>query len=329
MKASIVVLTKNPGQVFQQVLSSVLRQKAEFDFEVLVIDSGSTDNTLDHIKALADSRIRLHQLAPSEFGHGKTRNLAVSLARGEFVAMLTHDACPEGDGWLKTLVQIAETDVRIAGVFGRHIAYPDANPFTRHELEIHFAGFRSAPVVQMSDPHRYAVDPGYRQFLHFFSDNNALLRKSVWEQIPYPDVDFAEDQLWAKAVIEAGWRKAYADDAAVLHSHNYELVERLQRSFDESRAFFRYFGYGLCPTLKCVLLGWLALNRRDLEFARGQKLLWQAPLSAVRMIADNFMRVAGQYLGNHAERLPASLQLWLSRDKKMHMDIKYTSTKQA
>jgi len=328
LKASVVVLTKNPGQVFQQVLSSVLRQKAEFDFEILVIDSGSTDSTLDHIKALADPRIRLHQIAPSEFGHGKTRNLAVNLARGEFVAMLTHDACPEDDRWLNKLVQLAETDTRIAGVFGRHIAYPDANPFTRYELEIHFAGFRSAPIVQMSDPHRYGVDPGYRQFLHFFSDNNALLRKAVWEQIPYPDVDFAEDQLWAKAVIEAGWRKAYAHDAVVLHSHNYELVERLQRSFDESRAFFRYFGYDLCPTLKRVFLGWLALNQRDLEFARGQNLVWQAPFAAVRMIADNLMRVAGQYFGNHAERLPAFLQARLSRDKKLHMNIKYISKKQ-
>lgn len=74
------------------------------------------------------------------------------------------------------------------------------------------------------------------------------MRKSVWETIPYPDVEFAEDQLWARAVIEAGYKKAYCADAVVIHSHDYRLREQFSRAFDESRNFRKYFGYLLSPT---------------------------------------------------------------------------------
>ena len=63
-------------------------------------------------------------------------------------------------------------------------------------------------MVWLDDKARYDRDEPYRQRLHFFSDNNALVRRSVWEQIPYPDVDFAEDQIWAQQIIEAGWKRA-------------------------------------------------------------------------------------------------------------------------
>ena len=97
---------------------------------------------------------------------------------------------------------------RIAGVFGRHCAYPEASPYTKRDLDGHFGNFAGQPVVWLDDKARYDRDEPYRQRLHFFSDNNALVRRSVWEQIPYPDVDFAEDQIWAQQIIEAGWKRA-------------------------------------------------------------------------------------------------------------------------
>jgi len=67
----------------------------------------------------------------------------------------------------------------------------------------------------------------------------------VWEHYPYPEVDFSEDQAWARVIIEAGFKKAYSSDAAVYHSHNYGLWERFQRSFDESMALDDLFHYDL------------------------------------------------------------------------------------
>lgn len=315
IKASVIIPTKNPGGVFRPVLESVLSQLTDWPFEVVVIDSGSRDGTVEFVKSKAN--VKLIEIPAHEFGHGRSRNFAIANSVGEYAAVITHDAQPVDNHWLQRLVDIAESDARIAGVFGKHIAYPQSSVFTARELELHFTGFNEAPLVHLEDPKRYAEDVGYRQFLHFFSDNNALLRRSVWQTIPYPDVDFAEDQSWAKSIIEAGYYKAYSEAGAVYHSHDYTLFERLQRSFDESYAFKRFFGYILCPNFSSMFKSFLALSRRDVKYARSIGMLRRAPLQVAHAVIDNLMRLLGHYLGSRGERIPKLVRKQISRDKKL------------
>lgn len=322
-KVTVLIPTKNGGPIFEKVLERVVTQRTPWLFEVLIIDSGSSDNTVAVCQRYPE--VRLHAIPPKEFGHGRTRNLGVSMARGEFVALITQDALPATESWLEALVMVIEQDSAIAGVFGRHIAYPDANPFTKHELELHFAGFDVWQLVQMDDPERYGRDQGYRQVLHFFSDNNALIRRSVWEVLPYPNVDFAEDQIWAQKIIEAGYKKAYARDAVVLHSHNYTLFERLQRSFDEAYAFRRLFGYMLCAGFGSLVRSWLALTRRDLIYAHHNGLLGSQAMVVILAPFDNFMRLVGHYLGGRGDHLPEWLRQRLSRDKQLMLGLRVTT----
>lgn len=322
MKASVVIPTKNPGSVFKLVLPAVLGQKVDFDFEVLIIDSGSIDGTLEYVSRIHDRRLRLHCIKPNSFGHGRTRNLGISMTTGEYAVLITHDAMPADPHWLRALVFTADADPEVAGVFGRHIAYPDADPFTARELELHFAGFQALPVVRLDDAERYARDEGYRQMLHFFSDNNALVRRRIWELLPYPDVDFAEDQIWAQRIIEAGYKKAYAHDAVVVHSHNYSLFERLQRSFDEAYAFRRLFGYVLCRGPRSLVRSWLALTLRDMTYSRSAGLWGSRTLSVLKAPLDNWMRLLGHYLGGKGDRMPDSLRRWLSRDKRLLNELR-------
>lgn len=315
IRASVIIPTKNPGMIFQDVLVAVTSQKTDWPFEIIVIDSGSKDGTIEFVKQFP--QVSLIEISAIEFGHGRTRNLAISKSNGEFIAVITHDAKPVDCHWLANLVSCAEHDERIAGVFGRHIAYPSASIYTKRELELHFEGFDAFPIVHLQDKSRYSNDVGYRQFLHFFSDNNALIRRSVWETIPYPDVDFAEDQAWAKLIIEAGYHKAYSKAGAVFHSHDYTLFERFQRSFDESYAFRRFFGYILCSDLRSGIRSVSALSWRDINFAKKTGLLKGSPGVVLHAVIDNVMRVFGHYLGAKGDRLPAAIVKRISRDKKL------------
>lgn len=326
IKASVIILTKNPGSLFREVLDSVCAQSTDFGFEILVVDSGSTDGTVDFVRSHPDKRIRLHLIPSAEFGHGKTRNLAVSMCQAPYAVLMTHDALPADDGWLAAMVRVADSDDLIAGVFGRHLAYPSANPFTKRDLEIHFASFRDRPVVWLDDEKRYRSDPGYRQMLHFFSDNNALVRRKVWERIPYPDVDFAEDQIWAQRVIEAGWKKAYSHEGAVYHSHEYAVVERLQRSFDESYALHRLFGYVLAPTLRHVVRSWIGRTVNDFRYTRRERLLPREWPAVLRSPLDNLMLSLGHYLGAKGDSLPAVVRRSLSRDRRMMQGLATSSS---
>lgn len=326
MKASIVIPVKNPGPHFVTVIQAVLSQATDFDYEVLVIDSGSTDGTLDYLRQLNTPKLRLHTISPHDYGHGKTRNLGIAMTTGTYAVLITHDALPADTAWLSNMVATAEADPLIAGVFGRHLAYPSADPFTTDELVRHFEGFLAHPVVWLQEPQRYAQDVGYRQFLHFFSDNNALVRRSVWEKHPYPDVNFAEDQLWAKLIIEAGYKKAYTHHGAVYHSHNYKLWERLQRSFDESQAFYTLFGYTLSPNLRTALQSAIGLSLRNFAYARRTGLWRKQPLAVARAPFDNLMKTLGHYLGRKGTSMPEWLRQKLSWDHRLHAGLRTAHT---
>lgn len=312
---TVVIPTKNGGPLLGRVLESIFDQKVPWGFEVLIIDSGSTDETLPIVRAYP--KIRLIEIDPADFGHGKTRNLAIEASSADYIAMLTQDSLPASPFWLAELLKPALADARVAGVFGRHIAYPSSSVFTRYELEKHFAGFIQYPVIELDDKERYLKDEGYRQLLYFFSDNNALLRRSVWERLPYPNVDFAEDQAWARAIVEAGYLKAYAHEAVVYHSHDYRLWERLQRSFDESYALNQLFGYVGGRGLKNSIKNWIGLTRRDLGISWRERLFISRPKDVLKAPLENAVRIVGSYLGRHAKYLPEFIKLQLSRDRQL------------
>lgn len=316
-RCAVVIPTKNAMSVLPKVMDKVLSQQTPWPYQVIAIDSGSRDGTREYLRGL--DRVQLIEIAAEDFGHGTTRNLGVAAADADFVAFLTHDAEPVDEHWLAGMVATAEKDERIAGVFGRHIAYADASPFTKSDLDQHFRGFLQHPLIVYKDldPDRYANDQGWRQLLHFYSDNNSLMRKSVWERFPYPDVEFAEDQLWARSIIEAGYWKAYEPDAAVYHSHDYSMVEQLRRAFDESRNFTRYFGYRLSPNLGQALtaMGKFTLQawRQRLDPVYGKVTLKDRLERAGQRIA----LVAGHCLGANYEKLPVSLANRLSLDQRL------------
>ena len=173
------------------------------------------------------------------------------------------------------------------------------------------------PIVKIDDEVKYKSDIGYRQLLHFFSDNNSLIRRSVWIDYPYPDVDFAEDQLWAKTVIESGFKKGYAHDAIVYHSHKYTLFERLQRSFDEAYAFNKFFGYELCPSPSHLFVNWLKLNYHDFLYLFKMKFEIQNFKYFFLSPIDNLMKLCGHFLGNHSHLIPFGFIKYFSRDKRL------------
>lgn len=315
-RASVLIPVKNGGPLLGQVLDTILAQETPWPFEVIVVDSGSRDGSVELVRQRG---VRCEQIPASEFGHGRTRNYLASLSKGEFLVFVTQDARPASPHWLHDLVQACDSDESVAGAFGPHRAHPEARHVTHYELSQHFAGFGDKQsVVRLEDPARFASDPGYRQFLHFFSSNNACLRRSVWERIPLPEVAFAEDQTWALRIIEAGYGKAYAPGAMVYHSHDFGIWETLQRNFDESRSFNLYFGYRLQGSLVQALKSAVYLARRDWRWLRDSGLRgWRLFKNAAYMGLIEVARVAGQYLGTRHARLPAWFLRSVSRDEQL------------
>jgi rhamnosyltransferase len=317
---SVIIPTKNGGGLLRRVVDEVLNQKTDFDYDLTIIDSGSTDGVIDAISKLGNSKIQIIKISSEEFGHGRTRNQAIAQTTGQYIAVITQDATPASDYWLQNLVRDIEQDSQIAGVFGKHLTYPEADIFTKRDFQMHFDSFLEEPVVWLEDKRRYQEDQGYRQKLHFFSDNNALLRRLAWEEIPYPDVSFAEDQQWAKLVVEAGWKKGYSDEGAVYHSHNYTLLDLFRRSIDESRAMKKYFDYKLSPTLKSVLRSWVGFSVQDTKYVLSLKNNMAGNLlSLFSQYVRNLLKPLGHHIGSKYLEMPLFLVRFLSYDYRLRI----------
>lgn len=313
---TVIIPTKNGMKSLPDVLGAVLAQKVPWEFDVLAIDSGSSDGTVEYLK---NQKIKLIQIKADEFGHGRTRNQAIAESNAPFIAMITQDAIPLGDAWLLSLVSAVEALPEIAGAFGRHVAHENADPFTKRDLEAHFDFFKAQPQVvsKQTDVNRYASDKAWVEMLHFFSDNNAILRRSVWERIPYPDVDFAEDQLWAKEIIDTGYSKAYVDGAVVRHSHDFSIWEKLQRCFDEARSFRKSFGYSLVPNMTTIPCKIIYHVKRDIHDLRTGAVREASLGQIIIQLGMNIALVFGHYFGSNFYQLPQRLQNLLSRDSNL------------
>ncbi len=312
-KAIVVIPTKNGGRVFQLVLQALSDQEVAWRYDILVVDSSSTDGTLEYCRQRG---IRVHSIVAEDFGHGRTRNLAISLTEGEFVVLLTQDALPASRQWLSKLVAAVEQRDDVAGAFGRQLPYPEADPYTARDLSAHFDKFLKWPrMLRLDDAERYRSDERYRRVLHFFSNSNACIRRSVWEKFPFPDVDYAEDQHWARTVIEAGYAKAYCDEAAVFHSHQYSVVESARRAFDEAIALKAGFNFDPCPTLMTALTESFRRTQYDWTYSIGLGKALEHVYWMLRSPVHNFFQQFGFYLGGRHDRLPDWLIRRISLDR--------------
>ncbi|HEX5616834.1 MAG TPA: glycosyltransferase [Solirubrobacteraceae bacterium] len=307
---TVAVPVYNGARYLDEVLAAVRAQRTDREVELLIVDSGSTDGSLE----IAERHgARIHRIPKSEFSHGGTRNLMVELAEGEHVAFLTQDATPAHEGWLAALLEGFEQADDVALVFGPHEPRPDASHMIKVEMERHFAVWDALEIQRLPDDLA-----AYRHFpgrYTFFSDVNGCVARWAWQRIPYRAVPYAEDQLLGREMIEAGLAKVFHPEARVLHSHDYPPGQFLRRYFDEFRSLREVLDHvepaHPLNTPRTVR----SLARNDERWLREHGVegfaLRRAVASSYRHHA---IRQAGAIVGTRADRIPRPLRRILSLD---------------
>ncbi len=296
-EVSVVIPTLNAGPEFAQLLEKIRAQEGDFDCEVLVIDSGSSDGT-DELARRYGAVV--HRIRRQEFNHGATRNLGISLARGEYVALTVQDAIPLDERWLAAMVENLERDKRVAGVYGRQIPRPESSALRRVLVNsLATAGLERREQFA-GDPERYReMPPRKRRRLAAFDNVSSCLRRSVWEKLPFEKTNFGEDIRWGKSVVEAGYKTVYEPRSAVFHSHERGAAYDLRRSYVDQRILLELFGLELVPNLARLFL---AIPRLSLHLYRllrqDEEVAAKGPLWSV-LLAVSYAVPAqvGNYLG--------------------------------
>lgn len=198
---SIVIRCRNEARHLGPVLDAVRAQAGAPPAEILALDSGSTDGTLD---VLARHAVRVEHIPADDFTFGRALNLGARLARGALLVHLSAHCRPLGTDWLARLVA-PFADPAVVAAFGRQVPIPGVNPIEAIAMTRNFPAAGPARVL--------------------FSNANGAVRRAAVLARPWDEeIPAAEDHLWA-ADVRAPERVAYVPEAAVAHSHPMTLGE--------------------------------------------------------------------------------------------------------
>jgi rhamnosyltransferase len=259
---TIAILTFNGEAMLGDILDAIAKQKTSREVEILIIDSGSTDKTIEILKE--HPKVHLHQIPNSEFGHGRTRNLAIELAKGEYVLFLTQDAIPAHERWLDAMIEPFEISDKIACVLGSQIPHANAPAPIKREVETVFRAMGPRDAISLHRKNQLTDELGLVNT--FLSNTNSAVRKELLLKIPFRDVDYAEDQGLGIDLLEAGYYKAYSPLGAVDHSHDYSVIEYFRRKFDEYVGLRKTTGYTATAGYRELILGSAKATLKDWLF---------------------------------------------------------------
>jgi rhamnosyltransferase len=295
---SVVIPVRNEARNLGRCLDGIRSQAIDEEVEIVVIDSGSTDGSVEIARARGAV---VHEIAPKDFNHGGTRNLGASYASGDPLVFITGDAFPVDEYWLERLTRPLREEPEVAGVYGAQLPHLGARP-----PECYFLSFlygREPRRQRASTVDELSMDTT------LFSNVNAAMPKRIWESFPFADdIVMSEDQEWSRRVLLSGSTIAYEPRAAVRHSHDYTLLGAFRRFFDSGASSERAYMAGKRSSGR-------VLRSSALRYATGE-LSWLWRTGQRRWIPYAALyestKMLGLLVGANHKRLPAAWKPRLS-----------------
>jgi rhamnosyltransferase len=220
MQCSIVIRAYNEAGHIGRLLEGITRQTVR-DVDVIVVDSGSTDSTVQIAEKYG---ARVVRIASDEFSFGRSLNLGLDAAMHDYAVVASAHVYPVYPDWLECLLRPLE-DAEVAVSYGKQRG-DDRSKFSESQV------FR-----------QWFPDSDERRQLSPFCNNaNAAVRRSLWKAHPYDEtLTGLEDVAWAKWAQGRGYHVSYVAHAEVIHVHSETPRGVYERYRREGMAFKRIF----------------------------------------------------------------------------------------
>ena len=196
---SIIIRAYNEARHIGRLLDGILQQTVK-PAEIILVDSGSTDGTLE---AAARYPVQVVHIPSGEFTFGRSLNRGLACAAGELAVIASVHVYPVYPDWLERLLA----------------------PFADPQVGLVYGKQRGAQATRFSEQQvftRWFPEASQSHQAHPFCNNaNAAIRRNLWEGRPYDEtLTGLEDLAWARSIQEAGHAIAYVAEAEVIHVHN-------------------------------------------------------------------------------------------------------------
>ncbi len=221
MNCSVVIRAYNEEKHIGRLLEGIKQQTLK-DVEIILVDSGSTDQTV----AIAESfGARIVRIPSAEFTFGRSLNFGVREATRESIVIASAHVYPVYPDWLESLLHPFAEGERVALTYGKQ------------------RGPESAKYSEQQIFHQWYPDHGHlNQPTAFCNNANAAIRKSLWHKNPYDEaLTGLEDLAWAKWAKEQSYQIAYVPEAEIIHVHNETPQGVFNRYRREAMAFKKIF----------------------------------------------------------------------------------------
>jgi glycosyltransferase involved in cell wall biosynthesis len=280
MRVSIVIRTLNEARYLDNLLAMIGRQTVSgLEVETVVIDSGSTDPTVD----IARQRgAKITTISKAEFSFGRSLNRGCHFATGDILVFISGHCVPVHEDWLQTLCQPLIDGVASYS-YGRQIGDDDSNYSERRIFAKYFPETSSIPQTG------------------FFCNNaNSALLRSVWEKHAFDEeLTGLEDMELGKRLVQASHKLAYVAEATVFHHHQ-ESWAQVRRRFEREalalRSIMPEVQLSRLDVLRFVVVStlgdWKAAKRNGITST-----------NRINMFRYRWNQFVGSFKGNHEHRL--------------------------
>jgi cellulose synthase/poly-beta-1,6-N-acetylglucosamine synthase-like glycosyltransferase len=223
MKLSVIIPAYNAQKTIQKCLEGVLNQKIDKEYEVIVVDDGSSDDT---VKTVSKFPVRL--IKQKHQGPAKARNLGAKKSKGE-ITIFTDSDCIPPKNWLKELTK-PFSDAEIVGVSG---TYKTKN---KEKILARFEGY------QIEERHEKMK---MMERIDFVGTFNCAYRKNIFFKYGGFNTKFktssGEDPDLSFKIYNEGYKIVFQSSAFVYHYHVDSLAKYLKQKF--WRAYWRILLY--------------------------------------------------------------------------------------
>jgi hypothetical protein len=221
---SVALLIRNGMPKLAQLLAALRSQELGGEFEIVAVDSGSTDGSCE---ALADAGARVTQIDPGTFRFGPTRQLAFSLTRGQVIVTMSQDTVPAAPNWLRSMTEpILNDEYDIVQ------AVETAPQSVGKKLYLH----------QLGNVYKHWPSPYNR-----ISCAGMAISRKAWDQTGFGDVSMSEDKYLGAQAMKLGLRMGFSNGPPLAHGHEYTPLSLAKRAFNEgmgARTTSGYYSFG-------------------------------------------------------------------------------------
>jgi len=278
MNCSVVIRAYNEAQHLPRLLEGIAQQTVK-DVEVILVDSGSTDSTVQIAESFGAKIVHIPSV---EFTFGRSLNFGVHAATHEWIVIASAHVYPIYPDWLERLLRPFE-DEEVALTYGKQRG-PDSAKYSEQQIYHQW-------YVDVSNPNQVTA---------FCNNANAAIRKSLWEKNRYDEtLTGLEDLAWAKYAKEQGYKISYVAEAEIIHIHNETprgVYNRYRREAMALRKIYPEANFNLYDFFRLTITNIFS----DLWHATRERVLWK---NVASIFWFRFMQFHGTRMGHRETSL--------------------------